>query len=91
MVTHPYQAMPPRSSVMSGRIVITASDSKATSVTIATSPTVSARWSAAGSRRGEVAIEPSVTITSELNTSAGRVEIPGVEGAAVLRYVRQPE
>ena len=41
--TQPYHAIPPRSSAISGRIVITANDSKATSVTIATSPMVSAR------------------------------------------------
>ena len=33
VVTQPYQAMPPRSASMSGRIVMTASDSNATSVT----------------------------------------------------------
>ena len=43
VVTQPYHVTPPRSSAMCGRIVITASDSKATRVTIATSPTVSAR------------------------------------------------
>ena len=43
VVTQPYQAMPPRSSSMSGRIVITASDSKATSVTTDTRPTFRAR------------------------------------------------
>src|SRR5690606_7927496 len=45
VVTQPYQASPPRSASTSGRIVTTASDSNATSVTIDTSPIVSARCS----------------------------------------------
>src|SRR5215218_1165874 len=45
VVTQPYQARPPRSDSMSGRIVMTASDSKATSVTTETRPTRSARRS----------------------------------------------
>src|SRR5215207_3348284 len=43
VVTQPYQARPPRSSSMSGRIVMTASDSKATSVTTETRPMRRAR------------------------------------------------
>ncbi len=44
VVTQPYQARPPRSASISGITVTTASDSKATSVTIATSPSVNARY-----------------------------------------------
>ncbi|MEJ7722220.1 MAG: hypothetical protein WKF58_18135 [Ilumatobacteraceae bacterium] len=42
VVTQPYHDSPTRSSSMSGRIVITASASTATSVTVATIPMVSA-------------------------------------------------
>ncbi len=49
VVTQPYQARPPRSASISGITVTTASDSKATSVTIATSPIVNARYAGANS------------------------------------------
>src|SRR4051812_17348812 len=45
--TQPYSPTPPRSCLMSGRIVATASDSNATSVMVETSPTVRARRSGA--------------------------------------------
>src|SRR5688500_2274397 len=48
VVTQPYHAIPPRSSSMSGRIVITASDSNATSVTTETRPMRNARRSPGG-------------------------------------------
>ncbi len=55
VVTQPYQANPVRSSSMSGRIVMTANDSNATSVTIDTSPIVRERCSGPKMRdRGSV-------------------------------------
>src|SRR5215218_1723016 len=78
VVTHPYQASPPRWSSMSGRIVMTASDSKATSVTTETRPMRSARRSpAGGSRAGPVLTTGTVRPRATWRSRAGAARSVG--------------